>query len=89
MKKILVVILALVAVFCTFAGCNDAAKDNNTDNSTNVTDNTDKNTDNTDNSNNTDDTGNGENDGDTGEQNGNAQKKPITNGGSFNFDEGN
>lgn len=56
MKNLLVLILALVAVFCTFAGCGSTAKDNDTDNNTNITD----------------DTGNGESNGDTDEQGGNV-----------------
>ena len=78
MKKILVAILALVAVFCTFAGCNDAAKDDDTGNNTNVTDNSGDNTGNT---------GNGENNGgDNGNESGSTDKvvSPITDGGSFN-----
>lgn len=81
MKKLLALILALVAVFCTFAGCGSTAKDNDTDNNTNVTDDTG-------NSGNKDDTGNGESNGDTGEQGGNVHT-PIKNGGSFHFDGGN
>ena len=80
MKKIFIMFLALVAVFCTFAGCNDAVKEDNTGNTTNVTDNTDKNTDNT---------GNGENTGDdNGNGNGGSGKvvSPITGGGSFTVD---
>ena len=79
MKKILVVILALVAVFCTFAGCNDAAKDNNTGNNTNVTDNSGDNG-------KTGNTGNGENEGgDNGNGNGGSGKvvQPITDGGDY------
>ena len=89
MKKILVVILALVAVFCAFVGCGDAPKGNNADNNTNVIDDNTGNENNagdTDNENNTDDTGNGENDGeDNGNGNGQSGKvvSPITDGGSF------
>ena len=79
MKKVLVVILALVAVFCTFAGCNDAATEDKTGNNTNVTDNV-KDNDTTDN------TGNGENNGgDNSNESGSTGKvvSPITDGGSF------
>lgn len=88
MKKILAVILTLVVVFCTFAGCGDTVKDDNSGSNTTVTDNSgdNDNTDNTGDTDKTDDTGNDENDGDdNGNGNGNTDKvvSPIINGGSF------
>ena len=80
MKKIFIMFLALVAIFCTFAGCNDTSKEDNTDNDINATDNTDKNT---------GDTENGENNGgDNGNGNGSTGNvvSPITEGGEYIVD---
>ena len=80
MKKIFIMFLALVAVFCTFAGCNDAVKEIIRATQQNVTDNTDKNT---------GDTENGENNGgDNGNGNGSTGNvvSPITEGGEYIVD---
>ena len=86
MKKILVMILALVAIFCAFSGCSESVEDdskNNTDITTNVDDDAEE-------DNGEGDAGNGENtdDKDNGNgQSGNKVVQGITNGG--NYDGGN
>lgn len=87
MKKLLAIILALVAVFCTFAGCGQNSGNDVKDGGTNITDNTDG----TENGENTgDDNNGGENNGSGNENTGNEDDKPtytivqpITDGGSF------
>lgn len=76
MKKLLVTLLAIVAVFCTFAGCSENKADDGNNGGTNITG----------------DTGNGENKGTNDNVGGDDKPqyeivKPISNGGSFTGDD--
>ena len=76
MKKLLVTLLAIVAVFCTFAGCSENKADGGNNGGTNITG----------------DTGNGENKGTNDNVGDDDKPQyeivnPISNGGSFTGDD--